>query len=82
MRKAAGVNEIKAFGDYVICIFRQLFNKIYVTGHLLKELLTSMFRRTPKKNASKLCFDYRPISLMSHALKMFLKIIQKNATKT
>lgn len=41
----------------------------------LKTGLKSTFVTIPKKTNPKSCEDYRLISLMSHALKAFLRIV-------
>lgn len=52
-----------------------LFNDILRTGEIPKEWLLSTFVPIPKKANAKKCEDYRLISLMSHILKIFLRII-------
>uniref|UniRef100_A0A8D9BKL9 Reverse transcriptase domain-containing protein n=1 Tax=Cacopsylla melanoneura TaxID=428564 RepID=A0A8D9BKL9_9HEMI len=48
----------------------------YLTKFMIpKEWLKSTFITLPKKSNAKKCSDYRTISLMSHALKIFLRII-------
>lgn len=44
---------------------------------ILEEWLVSTFIPIPKKNTSKRCEEYRIISLMSHILKVFLRIIHE-----
>lgn len=55
----------------------KIFNKIYSTGNIPKEWLESTFITIPKKVNPKKCNDYRTISLMSHLLKTFLKIMHR-----
>lgn len=52
-----------------------LFNKIYSSGKVPSDWLKSTFVTIPKKPNSSQCDDYRIISLMSHVLKTFLRII-------
>jgi hypothetical protein len=59
----------------------KIFNNIYDTGNILKEWLKSEFIALPKKIAAKKCEEYRSISLMSHILKLFLKVIHKRIYK-
>lgn len=61
--------------DRVIVCLLSLFNSIYKTGIILHDWLKSTFVALPKKPNAKQCNDYRNISLMSHVLKLFLKII-------
>ena len=55
----------------------KVFNNIYNTGKIPTEWLKSTFVAIPKKPRAKRCSDYRTISLMSHLLKVFLKIIHQ-----
>lgn len=78
--KATGPDDIpaellKLIDNENIKIILQLFNNIYKTGHIPTDWLKSVFITLPKVTHPKLCQDYRTISLMSHTLKIFLKII-------
>lgn len=53
----------------------KLFNDIYNSGKIPEDWLKSTFVTIPKKHNAKRCKDYRTISLMSHVLKIFLRII-------
>lgn len=62
--------------DRVIVYLLSLFNSIYKTGIIPYDWLKSTFVALSKKLNAKRCKDYRIIiSLMSHILKLFLKII-------
>jgi len=65
------------------CITRltKLFNTIYDTGHIPNDWLQSTFVAIPKKPNAKKCNEYRTISLMSHTLKIFLKVIHTRIYK-
>ncbi|KAL1446089.1 hypothetical protein WDU94_009850 [Cyamophila willieti] len=81
-RKAAGPDEvpselIKLLEDDGIDVLLDLLNAIYSSGKIPKSWLTSTFITLPKKNNPKECSDYRTIALMSHTLKLFLKIIHR-----
>lgn len=52
-----------------------LFNVIYDSGQIPQDWLKSTFIAIPKKTNPKNCGDHRLISLMSHALKAFLRVI-------
>lgn len=53
-----------------------LVNRIYTTGKISEELLVSTFLTIPKKTHPKKYDDvFRLISLMSHILKTFLRVI-------
>jgi hypothetical protein len=58
-----------------------LFNKIYDTGKIPTDWLKSTFVALPKKSNSSQCDDYRILSLMSHVLKTFLRIIHTRIYK-
>jgi hypothetical protein len=78
--KAPGPDEIpteilKLIEKDSIHILVKLFNSIYTSGKIPQEWLLSTFVTIPKKINAKQCSDYRTISLMSHVLKIFLKII-------
>lgn len=78
--KAAGPDGIysemlKLVEDDKINILTDLMNTIYKTGVIPHEWLTSTFITLPKKPHATDCNDYRMISLMSHTLKVFLRII-------
>lgn len=63
---------LKLMDPKILC---RLFNKIYDSGTFPKEWLRSTFIALPKKNKAHDCGDHRLISLMSHALKAFLRIL-------
>ena len=50
-------------------------NNIYDTGNIPDDMLTSTFITLPKKHGTSDCENYRTISLMSHTLKILLKIL-------
>lgn len=80
--KAAGPDNIqtellKLFDKRTVKLITQVFNNIYNTGKIPSEWLKSEFVAIPKKARAKKCEDYRTISLMSHLLKVFLKVIHK-----
>lgn len=78
--KAVGPDQItteliKLIDEDNVNILVELFNVIYKTGIIPTEWLKSTFVALPKVNRPTRCEDYRTISLMSHMLKIFLKII-------
>uniref|UniRef100_A0A8D8S118 Craniofacial development protein 2 n=1 Tax=Cacopsylla melanoneura TaxID=428564 RepID=A0A8D8S118_9HEMI len=84
--KAAGLDEVEAeflklLDEIKIKWLTQRFNKIYSTGNIPSNWLKSEFITLPKKPSAKQCGDYRTISLMSHLLKVFLKIIHRRIYK-
>lgn len=58
-----------------IKIHTNLFNIIYDTSIIPTNWLISMFITTPKKQTAKSHTEYSTINLMSHILKVFIKII-------
>lgn len=84
--KAAGPDEVpseilKLLDDRGITALHKVFNTIYETGHYPKQWLCSTFIPLPKKTNARKCEDHRLISLMSHTLKIFLKIIHQRIYK-
>ena len=61
--------------ESALAVLLSLFNTIYESGILPSDWLKSVFVPLPKKSKAKTCNDHRLISLMSHVLKLFLKII-------
>ena len=78
--KAAGPDEVvtemlKALGDTGVNILYSLVNKIYDSGEIPNDMLNSVFIALPKKPNTLDCDQHRKISLMSHTLKLLLKIV-------
>jgi len=59
----------------------ELFNTIYDTGHIPNDWVQSTFVAIPKNPNAKKCNEYRTISLISHTLKIFLKVIHARIYK-
>lgn len=84
--KATGPDEIpseilKILDETSIEALQKIFNIIYETGQYPQQWLNSTFIPLPKKTNARKCEDHRLISLMSHALKIFLKIIHQRIYK-
>lgn len=62
-------------GNNALTALVDLFNSIYDTAKITRYLLKSIFVPILKKTKTKYCKDYRTVSLCSHILKLFLKII-------
>ena len=80
--KASGNDDIateriKALDDKGIKKITELCNLVYDTEYLPPDLSSSIFVRLPKKAKATECSDYRTLSLMSHILKILLKVILK-----
>ena len=79
-REAAGPDKVVvemliALHEDGVNLLWKLFNKIYETGQIPTETLKSVFIAIPKKPYALECGNHRTISLMSHTLKLLLKII-------
>ena len=77
MGKSAGVDNIpaelvQAGGEAMIDILTTICNKIWKTGEWPTQ---SLVITLPKKGNLQLCQNYRTISLISHPIKVMLKII-------
>jgi len=84
--KAVGPDEIpaeiiKLLDENSLSQLEKIFNKIYDSGEYPKDFLKSNFIALPKKPRARQCKDHRLISIMSHALKIFLKIIHSRIYK-
>ena len=82
--KATGPDEISAeliqsLGELGITKLTEVLNEIYNTGVIPPELTKSIFIVLPKKPGATLCGLHRTISIMSHVVKILLKILMKRA---
>uniref|UniRef100_A0A8D8Z4U1 Craniofacial development protein 2 n=1 Tax=Cacopsylla melanoneura TaxID=428564 RepID=A0A8D8Z4U1_9HEMI len=68
---------LKLLDEESVKMLSKIFNNIYDSGNIPKDWLISEFIMLPKKQGAKRCGEYRTISLMSHLLKLFLKIIHR-----
>ncbi len=66
---------IKALNDEGIKKITELCNLVYDRGYLPPDMSSSIFVRLPKKAKAKECSDYRTLNLISHILKILLKVI-------
>ena len=79
--KAPGCDDIpiellKAAGEEAITAITELCNKIWVTGKWPNDWIKLTYITIPKKGDARECNNNRTISLISHASKIMLKIIQ------
>lgn len=84
--KAVGPDDlpaevIKLIDEDNLTLLEIMFNKIYNKGIYPRDWLKSTFIPIPKKKNAKTCNEYSLISLMSHALKIFLKILHNRIYK-
>ena len=68
---------IKLSGEEGIDVYHHLCKKIWHTGKWPLDWKRAVFIPLPKKGNLKECINYRTISLISHASKILLKILQK-----
>ena len=66
---------IKTLEDIGIDTLHKLFNKMYETGEIPSDMAKSIFITLPKKPCTKICEEHRAISLMSHTVKILLRVI-------
>ena len=69
------VEAYEALDEKGIKKLTTLVNNIYDTGNIPNDMLTSTFITLPKKPGTTDCECHRTISLMSHTLKLLLKIL-------
>lgn len=79
-RKTPGPDEIpvellKILDDESISVLTAFFNQVYQSGELPNDWQKSIFIALPKNTKASRCSDFRLISLMSHVLKILLKIL-------
>lgn len=66
---------LKLINEGNIEIFVSLYNRIYDSGKIPQDWLESIFIPLPKKPNPQHCNEFRLISLMSHAVKVLLKVV-------
>ena len=81
-QKAPGADNIGAElitngGEKTIKILHTLCNNIFKSKKWPSQWIESILIPIPKKANSRKCSDFRTISLISHASKVLLKIIQR-----
>ena len=67
--------SLKALNETNTKTLTSLCNKIHRSGHIPPDLLESTFITIPKKPKTMECCEHRTISLMSHVLKLILRVI-------
>ena len=73
---------IEAFENFGINTLTEIINEIYDSGNIPEDLSKSIFIALPKKPNATECELHRTISLMSHIVKIVLRIIMWRARKT
>ncbi|XP_072043716.1 uncharacterized protein [Amphiura filiformis] len=73
-----GVELIKNLDELGIVKLTEVLNEIYNSGEIPPELSKSIFIALPKKSGAILCELHRTISIMSHAVKILLKVLMED----
>lgn len=68
---------LKLISDENIIWLISMRKRVYDSGDIPTQWLWAEFITLPKKPSAKVCGEYRTICLMSHLLKLFLKIIHR-----
>ena len=68
---------IKALDGEGIKKITELCNLLYNTGYLPPDMSSSIFVTLPKKAKATECSDYQTLCLVSHILKILLKVVLK-----
>ena len=69
------IEHLKALDDEALGIVHNLCQDIHATGHIPDDLRHSLFIKLPKKAKAMDCSQHHTISLMSHLMKVILKVI-------
>ena len=85
--KAGGGNEIPAelfqiLKDDAVKVLHSICQQIWKAQQCPRDWKTSVFIPIPKKGNAKECSNYRTITLISHASKVMLNILQARQTST
>ena len=85
--KAAGPDDIVtemivALEDFGIEELTEVLNEVYDSGEIPEDLSKSIFIALPKKPGANECELHRTISLMSHVIKILLRILMMMSAKS
>ncbi|XP_075230319.1 uncharacterized protein LOC142329530 [Lycorma delicatula] len=86
-RKACGVDEVpaelwKGLGERRIRDITSLCNLIYESSDWLEDFMTTIMVPVEKKSNTLKCEEYRTTSLISHAAKILLRVVNGRLWKT
>ena len=81
MNKASGgdgtsVEQFQILKDDAVKVLHSICQQIWKTQQWPQDWKRLVFIPTPKKGNAKECSNYRTVSLISHASKVMLKILQ------
>ena len=81
MNKASGGDEIpvelfQILKDDIVKVLHSIYQQIWKTQPWPQDWERSVFIPVPKKGNAKECSNYHTITLISHASKVMLKILQ------
>ena len=75
------IEQLRALDEESIVTLTDICNSVYKTGYMPADLKHSVFIKIAKKPKAVDCTDFRTISLMSHVVKVLLKIIIERNSK-
>ena len=81
-RKAAGpdgivIEMMDALKDFGVELLTDIANDVYDSGEIPEDLRKSIFIALPKKPGATECELHRTISLMSHVIKIILRVLMQ-----
>ena len=81
-RKATGVDELpielfKCLSEEGLAEIVHLCNKIYETGKWPDDFLKTIMIPIPKKTGTRKCSEFRTVSLITHAAKIMLRVLNR-----
>ena len=84
--KAVGIDEIpiellRCMGEEGLEEIVKLCNSIYIRGEWPKDFVKTVMIPIPKKQGTRKCQEYRTISLISHAAKIMLRVLNRRLVK-
>ena len=75
------IEHLKALDDTMINTVVKIYQEVYKSGDMLRNLTHAIFIKLPKEKNTLECSEHRTISLISHVTKVILKVILKRNEK-